>query len=107
MCVLQDVLLPAERKQVELGEQNRVRESRVAFQAATRLDFIAVVEQVLYRKVQSFASAVDPDADVVYECFSFEQRESGGDGDGTQTPERAGGPGEDRYGEAASSATDR
>jgi uncharacterized protein YbcI len=82
MCVLHDVLLPAELKMVEMGDQNRVRDSRVAFQAATQHEFVAAVEQILYRKVVGFASGVDPDANVVFECFSFEPRESGSDGDG-------------------------
>jgi hypothetical protein len=33
--------------------------------------------------VIGFASAVDPDANIVFECFYFEPRESGSDGDGT------------------------
>ena len=82
MCVLHDVLLPAELKMVEMGDQNRVRDSRVAFQAATKHEFVAAVEQILYRNVVGFASGVDPDANVVFECFYFEPRESGSDGDG-------------------------
>ncbi len=35
ICVLQDALLPAERKLTELGEEGRVRDSRTALQAAT------------------------------------------------------------------------
>lgn len=89
VCVLQDVLLPAERKMVEMGDQNRVRESRVAFQAATAGDFVAAVEQIVLRKVQAFASGVDPDANVVFETFYFEPGESGGDGDGALATERA------------------
>jgi len=96
MCVLQDVLLPAERKMVEMGDHNRVRDSRVAYQAATQEQFIAAVEQIVYRKVVGFASGVDPDADVVFECFYFEPRQSGSDGDGTLSPERARELGPDR-----------
>ncbi len=72
VSVLDEALLPAERKLVELGEAQRVRESRIAFQAATRDEFVAAVEQIVYRKVRAFASAVDPDANVVYENFTFE-----------------------------------
>ena len=36
VCVLQNALLPAERKLVELGDKGRVRETRIAFQAARR-----------------------------------------------------------------------
>jgi hypothetical protein len=39
--------------------------------------------------VQAFASGVDPDANVVFETFYFEPSESGSDGNGTPTTERA------------------
>ena len=80
MCVLENVLLPAELKLVELGERGRVRESRIAFQAATQPEFVAAVEQILHRKVRAFGSAVDPAANVVFEAFYFEPRESDGQG---------------------------
>ena len=86
VCVLQDVLLPAERKMVELGEQQRVRESRVAFQAATQDEFVTAVEQIVGRKVHAFASGVDADRDVVFETFYFERD---GSHDGVPTAERA------------------
>jgi uncharacterized protein YbcI len=72
MCVLENVLLPAELKLVALGQQNSVRETRSAFQVATAAEFIATVEQIVYRKVRAFASAVDPDANTVFESFHFE-----------------------------------
>jgi hypothetical protein len=72
-----------------------VRETRVAFQAATASEFIAAVEQIVMRKVQAFASGVDPDADVVFETFYFEPSESGNNGDGTLSTERARELGED------------
>jgi uncharacterized protein YbcI len=72
LCVLENALLPAEQKMVELGEAQRVRESRIAFQVATAAEFIAAVEQIVYRKVSAFASAVDPENDVVFENFAFE-----------------------------------
>ena len=80
VCVLQDALLPAERKMVELGEKGRVRDSRNAFQAATETEFVQAVEQIVGRKVRAFGSAVDPDANVVFENYFFEPRQSGGDG---------------------------
>ena len=82
VCTLRDVLLPAERKMVELGDQARVRESRTAFQAATAPEFVAAVETILHRKVQAFASGIDPDANVVFETFCFEPDESGRNSDG-------------------------
>jgi uncharacterized protein YbcI len=72
VSVLENALLPAELKLVELGESARVRETRIAFQAATKDEFIAAVEQIVYRKVRAFSSAVDPEADVVWENFVFE-----------------------------------
>jgi len=74
VCVLHEVLLPAERKLVEMGSQDRVRDSRVAFQAATASEFTSAVEELLDRKVRAFASSVDPDSDVVFETFLFEPR---------------------------------
>jgi uncharacterized protein YbcI len=71
-CVMEDVLLPAERKLVALGEQASVRETRSSFQVATASEFIATVEQIVYRKVRAFASAVDPDTNTVFENFYFE-----------------------------------
>jgi len=79
VCALSDVLLPAERKMVEMGQLERVRESRTAFQAATRREFIAAIEQIVSRKVIAFASGIDPDANVVFETFLFEPRQ-GSDG---------------------------
>jgi uncharacterized protein YbcI len=72
VCVLEDALLPAERKMVEIGDAQRVRETRLAFQAATAEEFVASVERIVQRKVRAFGSAVDVHANVVYENFSFE-----------------------------------
>jgi len=76
VCVLEDVLLPAERKLVALGQQASVREHRGAFQAATAEDFIVAIERIVYRKVRAFASAIDPDANTVFENYQFEPRAS-------------------------------
>jgi hypothetical protein len=84
-CVLQDALLPAERKMAELGDAARVRETRIAFQAATQREFVKAVEEIVHRKVRAFGSAVDPDANVVFENFVFEPRESGSDDNGALT----------------------
>jgi len=71
VCTLRDALLPAERKMVEMGQQTRVRESRIAFQAATQPEFVTAVEQIVDRQVIAFSSGVDPDANVVFEIFCF------------------------------------
>jgi len=71
LCVMDDALLPAERAMVEMGEQQRVRESRMFFQVATAEQFIAAVETITGRTVRAFASATDPDKGVVMENFVF------------------------------------
>src|SRR4051795_4244445 len=72
LCVLEDALLPAERAMVEMGEHQRVRESRMFFQVATADQFVAVVERITGRTVRAFASATDPAQSVVMENFVFE-----------------------------------
>ena len=88
LCVLEEVLLPAERKMVQMGQQERVRDSRTSFQAATSEEFLAAIEEIVQRKVQAFASGIDPDANVVFESFWFAPHGSSGDGVGTLTAER-------------------
>jgi uncharacterized protein YbcI len=80
VCTLEDSLLPAERMMVEMGEEHRVRESRLFLQVASQDQFIETVEKLLSRKVRAFSSAVDPPAGVVFEVFSFEPEDTHGDG---------------------------
>ena len=75
LCVLENVLLPAELKMIELGSADRVRDSRVAFQAATHEEFVSTVEEIVGRKVRAFASAVDPSSSTVFENYVFEARD--------------------------------
>ena len=51
VCTLEDSLLPAERMMVEMGEDQRVRESRMFLQVASQDQFIGAVEELLSRKV--------------------------------------------------------
>jgi uncharacterized protein YbcI len=80
VCVLEDTLLPAELTMVQMGDQQRVRESRMFLQVATAAQFITAVEDVVGRKVHAFASATDPDRNTVFEVFTFEP-DSSSDGD--------------------------
>jgi uncharacterized protein YbcI len=77
VCTLENVLVPAELKLIEIGHEERVRDTRISFQAATQAEFIAAVERLIYRKVRAFASAVDVKANVAYEIFTFEHSEDG------------------------------
>ena len=80
LCVMEDALLPAERTMVAMGEQQRVRESRMFFPVATADQFVSAVETITGRTVRAFASATDPDRGVVMENFIFEpdRRRDGG-----------------------------
>jgi uncharacterized protein YbcI len=71
ICVLEDVLLPAERAMVDRGDQGRVREQRTHMQVATADRFVSAVETLVHRKVRGFSSATDPDANMVFEIFAF------------------------------------
>jgi uncharacterized protein YbcI len=79
VCTLEDSLLPAERTMVEMGEHQRVRETRMFMQVATSDRFIAAVEELVSRKVRAFASSIDPAPGVVFEVFSFEPEDPRGD----------------------------
>jgi uncharacterized protein YbcI len=72
VCVLTDVLLPAELAMVQMGDQQRVRETRTYLQVATVKQFTEAVEQITGRTVRAFASASDPDHNTVFEVFDLE-----------------------------------
>jgi uncharacterized protein YbcI len=73
LCTLEDTLTPAERKMVEVGEHQRLRETRMFFQHACQDDFRASVERITGRKVRAFVSGIDTDTDVSSEVFYLEQ----------------------------------
>jgi uncharacterized protein YbcI len=76
VCTLENSLLPAERTMVEMGEHQRVRETRMFLQVASEQQFIDAIEALVPRKVRAFASATDPAHGVVFEVFSFEPEEA-------------------------------
>ena len=59
VCVLEDTLAPVERRLVELGEHQRLRDMRMFFQYATTGGFIEPVERLTGRTVRSFISGID------------------------------------------------
>jgi uncharacterized protein YbcI len=63
VCLLEDTLTPAERNLVEMGEQQRLRDTRLFFQYANVAEFCGPVERITGRKVKMFFSAVDTEAD--------------------------------------------
>ena len=69
VCTLENSLTPAERRMVELGEHQRVRDIRTFFQHASEPEFVAAVEQVTGRRVRAFVSGTDTEHDVSSEVF--------------------------------------
>jgi len=59
ISALEETLTPAERNLVEMGEHERLRETRMFFQYATSREFCAPVEALTGRKVRSFISGID------------------------------------------------
>ena len=63
VVVLEHTLTPAERNLVELGEHQRLRDTRSFFQYATVKELCAPVERLTGRKVRSFSSGIDTAVD--------------------------------------------
>jgi uncharacterized protein YbcI len=72
ICTLEDSLTPAERKLAELGEHQRLRDTRMYFQHASEEQFTGAVEETLGRKVRAFVSGIDTGRDVSSEIFYLE-----------------------------------
>jgi uncharacterized protein YbcI len=72
LCTLENSFTPAERKLAEMGEHQRLRDTRLYFQYATADDFRSVIERILGRKVRGFNSGVDTDRDISVEVFHLE-----------------------------------
>src|SRR3954465_15028979 len=63
---------PAERGLAEMGEHQRLRDTRLYFQHATKEEFIGTIERVLNRKVRAFNSSIDTHHDVPVGVFPRE-----------------------------------
>jgi len=72
VCTLENSFTPAERRLAEMGEHQRLRDTRLYFQHATKGEFIAVIERVLGRSVRAFNSSIDTHQDVSVEVFHLE-----------------------------------
>src|ERR1700722_13033597 len=72
VCKFEDVMVPAELKLVERGQDEAVQTARVLFQIATKDEFVATIEKLVQRKVRAFTSAMDPTANMLFEIFVFE-----------------------------------
>ncbi len=72
---LDDVYTRVERTLIAAGQQEAVRQTRLAFQRAMEPAFRAAVEEVMGRKVVAFLSQVHFDPDLSQETFVLEPRD--------------------------------
>jgi uncharacterized protein YbcI len=72
ICSLENTFTPAERSLAEMGEHQRLRDTRMYFQAATADKFREIIERLTGRKVRAFISGLDADKDVCSEVFYLE-----------------------------------
>ncbi|MFL5899155.1 MAG: Na-translocating system protein MpsC family protein [Solirubrobacterales bacterium] len=77
ICSLENTFTPAERSLAHMGEHQRLRDTRLYFQAATTDKFTDIVERVTGRKVRAFISGLDAGADVCCEVFYLEDGHTG------------------------------
>jgi uncharacterized protein YbcI len=61
--MLEDTLTPAERTLVEMGEHERLRETRMFFQYASVQEFCEPIERLTGRRVRAFISGIDAAAE--------------------------------------------
>jgi len=69
ICTLEHSLTPAEQSLVQMGEHQRLRDTRMYFQHATEEKFRGVVERITGRPVRAFVSGIDTCVDVSSEVF--------------------------------------
>lgn len=60
---LEETLTPAERNLAAMGEEERLRETRMFFQYASVKEFCEPIERITGRKVRAFISGLDVAAD--------------------------------------------
>jgi uncharacterized protein YbcI len=69
ICTLERSLTPAEQRLVEMGEHQRLRDTRMYFQHATERQFRETIERLTGRPVRAFVSGIDTCVDVSSEVF--------------------------------------
>jgi uncharacterized protein YbcI len=72
ICTLENSFTPAERAMAEMGEHQRLRETRLMFQHAREDDFRETIERITGRRVRAFISGTDTLEDVSCEVFYLE-----------------------------------
>lgn len=76
VCVLHETMTTVERTLVDTGHGEKVRSTRLAFQEAMADSFMAVVEEAMGRRVQTYHSQVTLSPDVGFEFFVLEESDA-------------------------------
>jgi uncharacterized protein YbcI len=79
LATLEDSFTPAERRLVEMGQVDRLRDMRTYFQYATEPEFCEAIERLLDRKVRGFTSGTDVGRDISSETFYLEPVDAASD----------------------------
>jgi uncharacterized protein YbcI len=74
VSTLRESLTAAERNLANMGEFDRLRDTRTFFQYAGEHEFVGAVEKIVGRKVIAFVSGIDARRDVSAEVFYLEPR---------------------------------
>jgi uncharacterized protein YbcI len=74
VSTLEHSFTPAEQRLAEMGEHQRLRDTRMYFQYASVKTFCETIERILGRKVRAFVSGLDAEQDVATEVFYLEAR---------------------------------
>jgi uncharacterized protein YbcI len=81
ICFLENTFMPVELTLIDAGENDAVRQTRLAFQRAMEPRFKSTIEELTGRKVRAFLSQVSLNPDISVEVFVLER------GDTEQAPE--------------------
>jgi uncharacterized protein YbcI len=82
LCVLEDLLTPAERTLLANNRPEQVRSTRLVFQDVMRTEFVAVVERATGRQVRAFLSQNCTEPELAAELFLLEPEAAHADGAG-------------------------
>jgi uncharacterized protein YbcI len=79
VCILENTFTPAEKSLQAMGEHERLRDMRMFFQYASSADFIEAAHRSTGRRVRSFTSGIDTNADVACEVFVLKPSDASGE----------------------------
>lgn len=75
LVTLEQTLVPAERRLVEMGEPNRMTETRLLLMGAAESEFRETIERITGRKVRAMVCGVAAEADISTKVFYLEPQE--------------------------------